>query len=85
MCLPASVSASEPTCRFRLFDKIQQLSFFDIDKFSSASAGDTVDKRYFRIQQIVLMSMRLLLRSPLMLAMAVFFSLSGLTGSWLLY
>ena len=59
--------------RTRLFDKIQQLSFFDIDKFSSASLVTRLTSDISRIQQIVLMSMRLLLRSPLMLAMAVFF------------
>lgn len=59
--------------RETLFGKIQQLSFFDIDKFSSASLITRLTSDISRIQQIVLMSLRLLLRSPLMLAMAVFF------------
>lgn len=56
-----------------LFNKIQQLSFFDIDRFSSGSLITRLTGDISRIQQVVLMSMRLLLRSPLMLAMAIFF------------
>ncbi len=59
--------------RTTLFDKIQQLSFNDIDKFNSASLITRLTNDITRIQQIVLMSMRMLLRSPLMLFMAVFF------------
>lgn len=59
--------------RTGLFDKIQQLSFFDIDRFGSASLITRLTSDISRIQQIILMSMRLLLRSPLMLMMAVFF------------
>ena len=56
-----------------LFDKIQQLSFAEIDKFNSASLITRLTNDIARIQQVVLMSMRLILRSPLMLVMAVFF------------
>lgn len=59
--------------RKALFDKIQELSFFDIDKFSSASLITRLTSDISRIQQVVLMSLRLLLRSPLMMVMAVFF------------
>lgn len=59
-----------------LFDKIQELSFFDIDKFSSASLITRLTSDISRIQQVVLMSLRLLLRSPLMMVMAVFFVIS---------
>lgn len=62
--------------RGRLFHKIQQLSFFDIDKFNSASLVTRLTSDISRIQQVVLMSTRLLLRSPLMLVMAVFFVVS---------
>lgn len=62
--------------RKALFDKIQELSFFDIDKFSSASLITRLTSDISRIQQVVLMSLRLLLRSPLMLVMAVFFVIS---------
>ncbi|WP_321332475.1 ABC transporter ATP-binding protein [uncultured Bacteroides sp.] len=59
--------------RADLFDKIQQLSFFDIDRFSSGSLITRLTSDINRIQQVILMSMRLMLRSPLMLVMAVFF------------
>lgn len=62
--------------RKTLFDKIQELSFFDIDKFSSASLITRLTSDISRIQQVVLMSLRLLLRSPLMMVMAVFFVIS---------
>lgn len=62
--------------RGKLFHKIQQLSFFDIDKFNSASLVTRLTSDISRIQQVVLMSTRLLLRSPLMLVMAVFFVVS---------
>lgn len=59
--------------RTELFNKIQSLSFFDLDKFSSASLITRLTSDISRIQQVVLMSIRLLLRAPLMLVMAVFF------------
>ncbi len=59
--------------RSSLFEKIQQLSFNDIDRFNSASLITRLTNDISRIQQIVLMSMRLVLRAPMMLVMAVFF------------
>ncbi|MBB4036489.1 ATP-binding cassette subfamily B protein [Dysgonomonas hofstadii] len=59
--------------RSSLFEKIQQLSFSEIDKFNSASLITRLTNDISRIQQVVLMGMRLLLRSPLMLVMATFF------------
>lgn len=59
--------------RTSLFDKIQQLSFYDIDKLSPASLITRLTSDISRLQQVVLMSMRMMLRSPLMLAMAIFF------------
>lgn len=56
-----------------LFNKIQRLSFTEIDQFNSASLITRLTNDIARIQQVVLMSMRLILRSPLMLVMAVFF------------
>lgn len=56
-----------------LFNKIQQLSFTEIDRFNSASLITRLTNDISRIQQVVLMSMRLILRSPLMLVMAVCF------------
>ena len=59
--------------RSALFDKIQQLSFTEIDRFNSASLITRLTNDISRIQQVILMSMRLMLRSPLMLVMATFF------------
>lgn len=56
-----------------LFDKIQKLSFSEIDLFSSSSLITRLTNDISRIQQIVLMMMRLMLRAPMMLVMAVFF------------
>lgn len=59
--------------RTKLFDKIQKLSFFDIDRFSTGSLITRLTSDISRIQLIVLMSMRLMLRSPLLMLMSVFF------------
>lgn len=59
--------------RTKLFEKIQQLSFSEIDGFDSASLITRLTNDISRIQQVILMSMRLMLRSPLMLVMATFF------------
>lgn len=59
--------------RARLFDKIQQLSFYDIDRLNPASLVTRLTSDISRLQQIVWMAMRMMLRSPLMLGMAVFF------------
>lgn len=56
-----------------LFNKIQQLSFYDMDKLSPASLITRLTSDISRLQQIVLMAMRMMLRSPLMLVMAIFF------------
>lgn len=59
--------------RMNLFDKIQKLSFFEIDQLGSASLITRLTSDISRIQQIVLMSLRMMLRSPFMLIVAVFF------------
>ncbi|WP_419034387.1 ABC transporter ATP-binding protein [Dysgonomonas gadei] len=59
--------------RSGLFNKIQQLSFTEIDRFNSASLITRLTNDISRIQQVILMGMRLMLRSPLMLVMAIFF------------
>lgn len=56
-----------------LFGKIQQLSFFDLDRFGTSSLITRLTNDIARIQQLVLMSMRMMLRSPFMLGMALFF------------
>lgn len=59
--------------RTELFHKIEQLAFPDIDRFSSASLITRLTNDISRIQQVVLMSMRIMLRAPMMLIMALFF------------
>lgn len=59
--------------RTSLFNKIQQLSFSDIDRFSSASLITRLTNDISRIQQVILMTMRIFLRSPMMLVMALFY------------
>lgn len=59
--------------RNSLFRKIQELSFSDIDKFNSASLITRLTNDITKIQHIILISMRIFLRAPLMIIMAVFF------------
>ena len=59
--------------RTALFGKIQRLSFFDLDRFGTSSLITRLTSDIARIQQVVLMSMRMMLRSPFMLVMAIFF------------
>ena len=59
--------------REALFEKIQTLSFPDIDRFSSASLITRLTNDISRIQQVVLMSMRIMLRAPLMLVLSLVF------------
>ena len=59
--------------RATLFAHIQRLSFSDIDRFGSSSLITRMTNDITKIQQVVLMSMRLLLRAPMMLCLAIFF------------
>lgn len=59
--------------RSKLFTRIEQFSFAEIDKFSSASLVTRLTNDIFRLQMLVQLSLRLLLRSPMMLLMALFF------------
>lgn len=59
-----------------LFQKIQQLSFAEIDRFNTSSLITRLTNDIARIQQIILMAMRIMLRSPLLLIMALFFILT---------
>lgn len=56
--------------RARLFGKIQTFSFAEIDKFNSASLITRLTSDITRLQQVVLLGLRLMLRSPMMLVMA---------------
>lgn len=53
-----------------LFRKIQSLSFAEIDKFNSASLITRLTNDISRIQQVIVMGLRLMLRSPMMLVAA---------------
>ena len=59
--------------RATLFNKIQTFAFPDIDRFSTASLITRLTNDITKIQQVILMSMRILMRAPLMLIMALFF------------
>lgn len=59
--------------RASLFKKIQQFSFSDIDKFKTASLVTRLTNDISKIQHLVLLSMRIFLRAPMMLIMASFF------------
>lgn len=54
-----------------LFNKIQQFSFSNIDRFSSASLVTRLTNDVNIIQVVIMMSLRLLIRAPLMLLFAV--------------
>jgi ATP-binding cassette subfamily B multidrug efflux pump len=58
-----------------LFKKIQEFSFSNIDTFSSASLVTRLTNDINTLQQVVMMSLRLLIRAPLMLVCAVIFAL----------
>ena len=59
--------------RSRLFRKIQEFSFAEMDKFNSASLITRLTGDVTRLQQVVLLGLRILLRSPMMLVMAFFY------------
>lgn len=54
-----------------LFNKIQEFSFSNLDKFSSASLTTRVTNDVNILQEVIMMSLRLLIRAPLMLLFAV--------------
>lgn len=54
-----------------LFDKVQTFSFSNLDKFSSASLVTRITNDVNIIQQVIMLSLRLLIRAPLMLLFAV--------------
>jgi ATP-binding cassette, subfamily B, multidrug efflux pump len=58
-----------------LFKKIQEFSFANIDTFSSASLVTRLTNDINTLQQVAMMSLRLLIRAPLMLICAVIFAL----------
>ncbi|MFT3946222.1 MAG: ABC transporter ATP-binding protein [Agriterribacter sp.] len=58
-----------------LFHKIQTFSFADTDYFSSASLTTRITNDANVLQQVLMMSLRMLLRAPLMLIFAVVFAI----------
>jgi len=54
-----------------MFNKIQEFSFSNLDKLSSASLVTRLTNDVNILQQVIMMSLRLLIRAPLMLAFAV--------------
>lgn len=62
--------------RRALFDKIQTFSFADIDRFSAPSLVTRLTSDVGQLQVTLLMSLRMLLRAPLMLASATVFAVS---------
>lgn len=61
--------------RRTLFAKIQSLAFPDIDRFSSASLITRLTGDVTRIQQVIFMSMRVMLRAPMLFVMSLVFVL----------
>jgi ATP-binding cassette subfamily B multidrug efflux pump len=59
-----------------MFSKIQQFSFSNLDKFSSASLTTRLTNDVNIVQDVIMMSLRLLIRAPLMLLFAVVIAIS---------
>lgn len=62
--------------RKTLFNKIQQMSFAEIDTFGTSSLITRLTNDVSKIQQVILFSMRMMLRAPMMVVMATFFAIS---------
>ena len=62
--------------RKALFDKVQSFSFSNIDEFSTASLVTRLTSDVTQLQTTVLMTLRMLLRAPLMLISAIGFAMS---------
>src|SRR5450755_4136354 len=54
-----------------IFKKVQEFSFSNLDKFSSASLVTRITNDVNILQEVIMMSLRLLIRGPLMLLFAV--------------
>jgi ATP-binding cassette subfamily B multidrug efflux pump len=62
--------------RKSVFDKVQRFSFSNIDRFSTASLVIRLTNDITQLQLTMLMSLRLLLRAPLMMVAALVFAIS---------
>ena len=68
-CLIAASKASQgfgTDVRYAMFQKIQEFSFGDIDKFKTSSLITRLTNDITQVQMVVLMSLRLLIRAPLL-------------------
>lgn len=72
-CASKTATGFAADLRQRMFRQIQQFSFADIDKFSTASLITRMTNDTTVMQQVVLRSMLLLYRAPLMMVVAFFF------------
>ena len=59
-----------------IFNKVQEFSFSNLDKFSSASLVTRITNDVNILQEVVMMSLRMLIRGPLMLLFAVVIAIS---------
>jgi ATP-binding cassette subfamily B multidrug efflux pump len=59
-----------------IFNKVQEFSFSNLDKFSSASLVTRITNDVNILQEVVMMSLRMLIRGPLMLLFAVGIAIS---------
>lgn len=59
-----------------MFKKIQEFSFSNLDQFSSASLTTRLTNDVNIVQEVIMMSLRLLIRAPLMLLFAVVIAVS---------
>src|SRR5476651_935698 len=59
-----------------MFSKIQEFSFSNLDKFSSASLTTRLTNDVNILQDVIMMSLRLLIRAPLMMLFAVVIAIS---------
>jgi ATP-binding cassette subfamily B protein len=62
--------------RQALFDQVQSFSFSNIDTFSTASLVTRLTNDVLQLQNTLLMSMRMLMRAPLMLICALVFAIA---------
>ena len=59
-----------------IFSKIQEFSFSNLDRFSSATLTTRITNDVNILQEVIMMSLRLLIRAPLMLLFAVVIAIS---------
>ena len=74
-CASKTSTGFAASLRQRLFHQIQTFTFTDIDKFTTASLITRLTNDTVTIQQLILRSMQLLYRAPLMMIVAFLFVL----------